>query len=57
MMEANLRDEYHSIRSKRVSELPNEEDFGWQFDASILVSPRPPEAYRHFLALEEEPSN
>ena len=46
MMEANLRDEHHSIRSKRVSELTNEEDFGWQFDASILVSPRPPDAYR-----------
>lgn len=53
MMEANLRDEYHSIRSKRVSEVASEDDFGWQLDASILVSPRPPDTYRRFLTLEK----
>jgi hypothetical protein len=57
MMEANLRDEHHSIRSKRVSELSGEDDFGWRFDASILVGPRQPEAYRRFLALEKKPVN
>ncbi len=57
MMEANLRDEYHSIRSKRVSELSGQDDFGWQFDASILVSPRQADAYRSFLALEKKPED
>lgn len=54
LMEANLRDEYHAIKSKRVSEIPAAEEFGWQLDTSILVRPRPRESYLHYLAMQKE---
>ena len=54
LMEANLRDEYHAIQSKRVSEIPDAEEFGWQLDTTILVRPRPRELYLPYLAMETE---
>lgn len=54
MMEANLRDEYHSVKSKRVSEVAGAEQFPWQLDTTILVSPRPPEAYTQHLEIVKQ---
>ena len=52
MMESNLRDSHHRIVSKRVTEFSAEDEFGWQFDATILVTPRDASSYR--LAFQSE---
>ena len=47
--ESRLRDAYHHVVTKPVSESASDEDFPWQFDATILVAPRPKENYRTSL--------
>ena len=53
LMESNLRDEFHRVHSKRVTENGDVDEFGWHFETTVFVRPRPAEDYRRYLALEE----
>ncbi|MEM7312082.1 MAG: hypothetical protein AAF497_02910 [Planctomycetota bacterium] len=50
-MENLLRDEHHSIDSKRVTESSGDE-FRWNFEAVVEVKRRSPDEYREAIATE-----
>ncbi len=41
-----IRDSYHDVRSKRVSERSSSEDYPWQFETQITLRPRTVGQYR-----------
>jgi Tfp pilus assembly PilM family ATPase len=43
-LEANLRDEFHQVSSKRISQSEGQQDFPYQFETSVLVQPHPVES-------------
>lgn len=57
LMEANLRDDHHRIQSKRVSEIPGAEKFGWQLDTTIWVRPHSKESYLPYLDMGDNGAN
>ena len=42
----SLRDKFHDVRSRGVSEQPASTDYPWQFDTTIKLQRRAPEDYR-----------
>lgn len=53
-MDDQLRDEYHDVRSKGVSE-QGAGDYPWQFETRITLQPRNTEEYREELPEEQQP--
>ncbi len=47
MMGDNLRDDYHDVRSKGVSEQSASTDYPWQFETQITLRPRDKQEYQH----------
>ena len=43
-LESKLRDEFHQVSSKRVSQSEGQQAFPCQFETSVVVQPHPPEA-------------
>ena len=52
-MESQLRDSFHEIRSKRVQERGNEQDYAWRFETTMNIAGRPKGQYTSHLSPEE----
>jgi len=49
-----LRDSYHDVRSKGVSEQSSSDDYPWQFETRITLRPRGKEQYQENVPTEPE---
>lgn len=45
-MERQVRDRFRVVRSRRVQQRTQEDDYTWLYETSVSVVPRPPEDYR-----------
>jgi len=53
-MERQIRDEYHRVRSPRITERAIERDYTWLFETSMAVAPRSKDRYVSHLPEEEQ---
>ena len=45
-MERQVRDSYRAVRSRRVQQRTQDDDYTWLYETSVSVAPRRPEVYR-----------
>ncbi|MCA9199868.1 MAG: hypothetical protein KDA87_20150 [Planctomycetales bacterium] len=51
--EANLRDDHHSVSSKRITESASTGDYAFQFETNVVIRARTKEAYQQALAVRD----
>ncbi|MEZ6120845.1 MAG: hypothetical protein R3C28_30300 [Pirellulaceae bacterium] len=54
--EANLRDDNHSVSSKRITESASTGDYAFQFETNVVIRARTKEAYQQALAARDATS-
>ena len=46
LLEAGLRDEYHNVQGRNLTQDATQPGYGWKFASTVLVAPQSPEAYQ-----------
>lgn len=56
-LERQIRDEFRAVRSRRVQQRTQEDDYTWVYETSVSVAPRRPEQYSTPAAAVSDPAS